>query len=317
VLGVAIVVLVIGHDRGAPLLGAFESAAHGALAGDATIQIITLDADPPDEESSARASAVDGVVELSWTADGSKARIHCYLSREHRWLDREISFGTGDPASTREASERGRLLGFAVATMFSEAPEPAPNRTPTAAAAPELPAPAASQPAKPIADFRRSLEFAGQISSGVQGTAAGFGAAAALRVSLHGPVWARLFVSGRTGNIAPAQATTQNALFGGGVALTMPLGRFQLGARSDLFANYFAATHLSEDDVHPDRRTRWLPGADLLGEAGFHLTGSAVVFAGAGIEAVLGKTEIYTHGQRVAVVAPLRVVGEFGFRIGF
>jgi hypothetical protein len=134
---------------------------------------------------------------------------------------------------------------------------------------------------------------------------------------MHGPLSARLFIAGRTGDIPAAQASTRNALFGGGVALAMPLRRFELGVRSDIFANYFEAIHLSDDDLSPDRRSRWLPGADLVAESEFHLAGSAGVFLSAGIEAVLGKTEIYTHGKRVAVVPPLRAIAEFGFRIGF
>jgi hypothetical protein len=316
VLGVAIVVLVIGHARGDAMLGAFQATAHGALGTDAKIEVIALDDDPPDEESRARTGAVDGVIELSWTADGATARLHCYLSREGRWLDREITFDSGTPASTREAKERGRLLGFAVATMFSEGSEAPPSATPPPSPRRELATPP-SQPLVPVEQRGRSFEFAGQLSSGIEGTAAGFGASAALRVSISGPSWARLFISGRSGSVSAAQATTRNALFGGGIALSLPLGRFDLGARSDLFANYFEATHLSEDDVSPDRRSRWLPGADLFAEGGFHLTGSASLFTALGMEAAFGKTELYTHNQRVAVVPPLRLTGEFGFRIGF
>jgi len=316
VLGVAIVVLVVAHGRGDPLLGAFEAAARSALGGDANFQIVTVEEDPPDEVSSAQAGAVDGVVELSWTADGRKARIHCYLSREQRWLDREITFGADTLGSAREAVERGRLLGFAVATMFYETPEPLLSPAPTQLAQ-EAHAPALNQALMPISARRRTLEFAGQLSSGLGGTAAGLGAGAAFRLSMHGPLWARLFIAGRTGNIAAAQANTRNAMFGAGVAVALPVRQFELGVRSDIFANYFEATHLSDDDVSPDKRSRWLPGADLLAEGGFQLAGSAGVFLSAGIEAVIGKTEIYTHGQRVAVVPPLRAIGEFGFRIGF
>ena len=316
-LGVAIVVLVIGHGRGDPLLGAFEATALGALGRDASLQIITVDEDPPDDESSERAKTVDAIVELSWSADGARSRIHCYLSREQRWLDREITFNASNPGSTHEAAERGRLLGFAVATMFSEAPPAPPSPAPSSPSTQELQTPVRNQTDDPLPAMSRSLEFAGLVSSGVGGTAAGLGAGAAFRASLDGPWWARLSIAGRTGNIDSAQASTRNVLFGGGIALALPVQRFRFGVRSDIFASYFEATHLSEDDIAPDRRSRWLPSADLLGEAGFQLAGSASVFLGAGIEAWLGKTEIYTHGLRVAVVPPLRAVGEFGFRIGF
>ena len=326
-LGVAIVVLVIGHGAADPSLVAFQAAAQNALGKEARIRLVEVAKDPPDEESVARAGSADGIVELSWTADGSKTLIHCYVAHEHRWLDRQITFGAGDASSTREAAERGRLLGFAVATMFSEAGEslavrasPLPAApSPGASPDPDRAVTPANRPVGAPSNARRSLEFGGQVSSGLQGTAAGVGAAAALRAGVLGPLWARVFVAGRSGSIPAAQATTRTALLGVGAALAWPISRsrFELGVRSDLFVRYFDTTHLSEDDVEPDRRSRWLPGADLVAEGGFQLAGSAGVFLGVGAEGVLGKTEIYTHAQRTAVVPPLRAVGEVGFRIGF
>jgi len=328
VLGVAIVVLVIGHEAADPSLAAFQAAAQNALGKEARIRLVEVAKDPPDEESVARAGSADGIVELSWTADGSRTLIHCYLAHERRWLDRQITFGAGDASSTREAQERGRLLGFAVATMFSEAAAessavPAsPLPALPAASAPPVPDRTATPAGRPVGappSARRSLEFGGQVSSGLQGTAAGIGAAAALRAGVLGPLWARVFVAGRSGSIPAAQATTRTALLGVGSALAWPFSRsrFELGVRTDLFVSYFDTTHLSEDDVEPDRRSRWLPGADLVAEGGFQLAGSAGIFLGLGVEGVLGKTEIYTHTQRTAVVPPFRAVGEMGFRIGF
>jgi hypothetical protein len=128
-----------------------------------------------------------------------------------------------------------------------------------------------------------------------------------------------LFVAGRSGNVPLAQASTRTAQLGAGmaVALLPPTHRFELGARLDAFASYFDASHLSEDDLSPDRRSRWLPGADLLAEGGVRISGGAGLMAAVGIEALLGKTEIYTHGSRVAVVPPFRAVAELGFRARF
>jgi hypothetical protein len=126
-------------------------------------------------------------------------------------------------------------------------------------------------------------------------------------------------LAGRTGNIPEAQASTRTALMGGGVALAFlpDTQRFELGARVDVFASYFDASHLSEDDVAPDRRSRWLAGGDLVAEGGIHVSGGAGVLLAAGVEGMLGKTEIYTHGSRVAVVPPFRAIAELGFRTRF
>jgi hypothetical protein len=324
VLAITLVVLVIAQQPGDPSTLAFERAVRGVLGQEANIQIQALPDNPPDEESIAKAGAADGVVELFWATDGTKASIHCYVSRERRWVDREISFGAGTASPEREAAERGRLLGFAVATMFVEDAQPEPELeppTPVAIARPRRePVRKPSPERRPQATAPgRRLEFAGIVSSGLGGTAAGLGASAGLRLSWLGPLWARLFLSGRSGNIPAAQTSTRTVLLGGGLAFAAlpPTDRFELWIRADAFASYFEASHLSEDDSAARVQSRWLPGSDLVLEGGVHLAGITGLFVGGGVEAMLGKTEIYTHGRRMAVVPPFRVVGEFGFRTGF
>lgn len=304
-----------------PLTAAFARAARGVLGDGASVQLIAVEADPPDEESVARAEGASGVVELSWTKDGARASLHCYVTSERRWIDREITFGGGSGSGEREASEKGRLLGFAAATMFATYAPAQPER-PTAAPKPPAPVVKPTLPSRdvPPAELaRRTLEFAGVVSTGVKGTDGGLGALAGLRLRFHGPFWARAFVAGRAGSLPTAQASTRTALLGGGAVIAALPGssRFELGLRLDGFASYFSASHLSEDDVVPDERSRWLPGADLVAEGGFRFAGSAGVFAGVGLEAVFGRTDVYTHGNRVAVVPPLRAIGEIGFRTGF
>jgi hypothetical protein len=75
-----------------------------------------------------------------------RARLHCYLSREQRWVDRQIEFGG---AGEREECERGRLLGFAVATMFTD--DNARTEPETAAEAVTGPATQPTRPARPLA----------------------------------------------------------------------------------------------------------------------------------------------------------------------
>jgi hypothetical protein len=329
VVGVSLVILLVAQAAPSPEMGAsFERAARGALGPNAKIEIVTVDDDPPDEESAARASAgtVDGIVELSWSS-AARARLHCYLAREGRWVDREITFDTSRSSSTREISERGRLLGFAVATMFApdehgaEAatsqgePRPAAIVVPPPAPT-DTPAPRPVSPPQP----QRTLEFAGVFSSGIGGIASSVGATAALRLAWLGPVSARFFLSGRAGSIAQAQATTRTALGGAGLAVSAlpPEATLQLGARLDAFVSNFAASHLSEDDVEADTQNRWLPGAALLAEGGLRFPRGVVgLFLGGGLEAVAGRTHIYTHGLEVANVPPLRIVGELSLRASF
>jgi hypothetical protein len=322
-----LLVLVIAQDVESPSAVAFERAARRALGGDAVVRLIEVAADPPDEETVARGAQSDGVVELGWSGDGTQASIHCYLTREARWVDRQISFGAGSASSEREAAERGRFLGFAVATMFNEeAPAPGPARDTREAPEPR-PSTTATPPdarsgtllAPPRDAARRALEFAGIASTGIRGTAAGLGATAGLRFAWTGPLWARLFVAGRAGNIPEAQASTRTVHLGAGLAMSLlsPEQQLELGLRLDAFGSYFEATHFSEDDVVPDRQSRWLPGATVAAEVGYRFTGNLAAYASGGLEAVLGHTEIYTHGSQVAVVPPLRGVLELGMRTLF
>ena len=319
------------------LAGAFAQAARRVLGGDAKIQTRVASEDPPDEQSANDANGVDGVVELSFATEASKARVHCYLSKEHRWVDREISFGERRGSLLRETLERGRLLGFAVATMLTgdadaettsdAAPTPEPVPAPPAKLPPASPTiqgpttvPAEEHPVQPAArPGRRSLEFAGIGSTGLDGTAGGLGASASLRLAWTGPLWARLFIAGRTGSIPKAQTSTRTVLMGGGLAVALlPEPRpVELGVRLDAFASYFDASHLSEDDESADRRSRWQAGGDVIVEGGLQIAGGASALLGIGIEGILGRTDIYTHGTRVAEVSPLRAVAELGFRTRF
>lgn len=333
-LATTLIILVIGQRASDPSTLALEQALRGVLGPTAQIDLRVVAEDPADDASAAQAAGSDGLVELVWAGDGSKARVHCYLVHESRWVDREIGFGAGTGSPAREATERGRLLGFAIGTMFTEEAElrsepaaPAQQERPPAPPASTKSEPSSSprsdgndRPLLPPAPpARRVLEFAGTASAGLRGSASGLGASAGLRLQLAGPIWARLFLSGRGGNLETAQSTTRTGLFGGGFALAaLPKSaRFELGLRTDVFASYFEASHFSNDDTQPDRRSRWLPGADLLGEAGMHIVGRTGLFLGAGLEAMFGKTEIYARDVRVAVVPPFRVVGEFGFRTPF
>jgi hypothetical protein len=323
-LGISLMVIMIGDDAPDAATRAFERAARSVLGPQTSVLVRQVEVDPADAESAAFGAELDGVVELSWSEDHSGARLHCYLSREQRWVDREIEFGIGHDGSERELHERGRLLGFAVATMFTEEgtsaepaaapvvePAPAPATVPRVALSPSAPRPPSAR--------ERTLEFAGIVSSGVDGTAAGLGAMAGVRVALVGPLSLRGFVAGRAGNIPQAQASTRTGQLGAGLSLAVlpPTSPWDVGVRADGMCSYFEASHLSEDDAESDRRQRWLGGADLIAEGGFRLTGGAGLYFGSGIEVMFGKTEVFTHGARVAVVPPLRAVAELGFRTRF
>jgi len=343
VLAITLTIIVIAQNPnldhcepglcgGAAMMSAFRQAAQRVLGGDAQLQTQVVTGDPSDDAVVTSSHDTDGVVELSFSPQGQKASLHCYLAREKRWLDREISFGDRPGSAQSEITERGRLLGFAVATMYAsdsndatreqEPPSPPSVQAPTPEVAPSVATRRATLPESAAVPERRAryvAEFAAVMSTGLEGTASGLGASAGFRMGLTGPLWARLFIAGRSGNVPAAQASTRTALMGGGVAFAFlpDSASFELGTRIDFFASYFDMSHLSEDDIAPDRRSRWQAGGDFVAEGGWRITRNAGAFLGAGIEATLGKTDIYTHQQRVAVVPPFRATAELGFRTRF
>jgi hypothetical protein len=86
----------------------------------------------------------DAVAEVTWS-DGAhrQARLHVHLARTGRWVDRSIGFQPSDADA-----ERGRTIGFAVASMIPEAPGAAEAEPPVAPWPPSPPAPPAP-PAPP------------------------------------------------------------------------------------------------------------------------------------------------------------------------
>jgi hypothetical protein len=317
-----LIIIVIAQNAGAVSAGGFERAVRGVLGPNANLQVRYVDQDPADEETEALGNDADGVVELTWSEDDARAKIHCYVARQQRWVDREIVFRSNGPSPEREAAERARLLGFAVATLLGvESPPAKPEPVPSAKPPPRVPARRSVEPRRGATPPtpRRSLEFGGIASVGMAGPASGFGASAAVRLVLARPLWLRVFVAGRAGDVDAAQVSTRTVELGVGpsVALLPRSTPWELGLRADVMLSYFGAAYLAANSLVPEHRSRWLGGCDFLGEIGFRFAGNTGMFVAGGVEAVLGPTDIYARGVRMAVVPAFRGVGELGLRTAF
>ncbi len=339
-----LIVLVLAPPPPPAVQDAFEVAATEVLGDELQLRVEQLDSAPSDDAVLARLGDAAGIVELSWSDAPGRVVVHCYLAEQQRWLRREISFDASDPLQ-----DRGRLLGFAVASMFAGDPidaGDAPSSGASEVLAPDPPPPAqAAQAATAAAERQatnpdqppratprtdsavtsrrdlgeRSLEFAGIGSFGIGGTARGLGAGLGLRVAIASPVWARAGLSARTGEIPRADASTLTALAGAGlgVDLTPRRSTLSLSVRTDLLAGWFTVSHFSDDDSDPTRQGRALVGADLLATATYPFADTAAVSGSVGLESMLGSTEIFTHGERVATVPILRGIAEIGLRTEF
>jgi hypothetical protein len=324
-----LIVLITSPLAVEPTTASFERAVREVLGSSAEVHVETLPTSLPDRTALARAGGADGVVELSWSEERSRAVLHSYVKSEQRWIDRTIEFNAAD-----RDGDRGRLLGFAVASMFMDAPRFVEARDVSPVPATPDASPAALVMAAPVTSAHisepspsawpgggigtRSLEFAGiaALGFGANGEA---GARAALSISLSEPLWLRLEVAARAGEIPLAQANVRRLQSGVGLAWSLlpEQSALELRARADALGGWMEVGHLSSDDVKSVRHHRWLLGADAVATLGYRVSTLATVYAGLGLEAMLGRTHVYTHGAEVASVPGLRGMGEAGFRTSF
>jgi hypothetical protein len=322
----------------------FEHAAREVLGASSALQVEASPEPLSDADALDRAGAADGIVELTWNADRRSAVLHCYVSGEKRWVDRVIHFDLAD----RDV-ERGRLLGFAVASMFVDAPVFAEARAHGAAsdavlarsAAPSMPAPAHARvtPVTATPDTgsgldesaaaqlvpwqgraTRSLEFVGVAVTGSgQSGAAEVGASAALGISLSEALWLRVQLGGRAGELPAAQANVRRVVAGVGLAwdVLSEASSLELRLRVDALGSWLQVSHLSNDDATSVKDQRWLAGADTVATLGYRFSTRVTFYTGAGLEALSGSTHVSTHGVERATLPGWRALAEAGFRTHF
>lgn len=334
-----LVVFVISPARVESTVLPFEQAAHEVLGPHAELRVQEVASMPSDAAALERAGSADGVVELSWNAARQTAALHCYIASEQRWVDRTVHFRAADPEP-----DRGRLLGLAVATMFSDAPgfaredalvqpsiEPMPAAA-SAAVSPSAPiavpaahdaqgsaafdgAPSGPVPAHEEVGGARTVEFAGVAASEL-GTAETLelGAVAALGVPLLRALSVRIQLEGREGEIAAAQAVVRRLIGGVGLAWNVlpDTSPVELRIRASGLGSWFQVSHLSDDDAASVTNHGWLLGGDAVATLGYRVSRHLTLSAGLGFEAMLGETHVFTHGVERATLPAYRGLGELG-----
>jgi hypothetical protein len=145
---VSLIVLVAAGMAGDPTTLAMLRAARDAL-GDAPVEVREAHATPSDDDALAveQQGHADAVVELAWIGAGRQhAKLRLHIARTGRWVERTIGFRPADAPA-----ERGRTLGFAVASILPEVGADV-GGTPGQPAAQSRPGPApqAAQPSQTL-----------------------------------------------------------------------------------------------------------------------------------------------------------------------
>jgi hypothetical protein len=303
-------ILVAAGDAEAPEIISMMAAATEAAGTPDAIRMVSSAA-PSDDEAlrQERAFSARASVQLAFVgADRRHAHLRLHATRTDRWIDREIAFAPGD-----SDNERGRALGFAIASML-------PEGDPTL----RLEAGAAVTPAPPArAPGRHAAALAASAGSGVDGPAGGWGGAlgfdwfVADSFSLGGRISAR---AGRI-EAVDGRAVTTAAGAGGAWWPVAPTAQRRLGIalRADALMLYHWVSH-QRMDGSVEWKGHALPGGELLLEATYRLAGALELLLGGGAEVAFGTidvTVVAPPASGSARIPALRGVAEAGIRLRF
>lgn len=324
VAALIVVVVATGQSRD-PSTSALVDAARATTGA----RVMVEESDAPSDDAALAIASRDHaemVAVVTWDASSARAVIHLHRATDARWLDRAVSF-----QSTDQPPERGRTLGFAIASML---PEIAPAEPPTTPGAPTVPAASttAVAPLAPLADkpdvprgpdkpWHGAVDASGAGALAVGGAGDGVGASLAGHWYFVPRLSLRVGAGVRSGQVGTAQATSLTLLGSIGLGFrlleTRPGQPISLGGRAALLAVRESLSHLSADDSAASTQDRWLPGGELMLEACAHFVPNAAVLLAVGPQAELGQTAVYVRGKQVATLTPWRLAGEVGLRARF
>jgi len=254
-LALVLVVFVSSADADSPATAALAHAAEEVLGTESRVTIQSYDVPLDDAQLTAAAPNADLIAEVSWRDSAHRhAAVHCYVGKLHRFVNREVAFDDDD-----DLRERGRMIGFSVASMAPEVEGASP--APPPAIAPPKPTPIAPDeasdtpsPARASAAPRTigTVDVAALTATGFGGPAGGFGASIAGRWLFLPAFSLRLGAGVRRGDVPVAESVSELAFGALGLGFqfssTSSASPFVFGGRTDLLLLSYELRHLSSDD---------------------------------------------------------------------
>ena len=304
-----IVLWVVASEISSPTTLSLTHAFADAVSGEQQAAIEVRESDDQAGAAPVKHVAGSGVVLLRWTGDHHRnANLRCYLPQSHRWVSRNVRFAREDPEE-----ERGRALGFLLASMYVDELSPKLPQPPREARA-RHDTPRPESPSDRDATSAVAISAAGSLAG--PGDIAGFGAWLGVEFAVSSRATIGAAAEARLGSISAAQATTRvvDLLAGAEIRVLGGSRGPWLGLRSALGAAHVSTTHLSADDPAPDAQYRVLPLAEIGVRLGYGLgsLGDATVELGA--QSPFSPTDIYVHGRQQATLAALYPVARLGVR---
>jgi hypothetical protein len=310
VLALVILVFVDAHDAATPLPGALARAAEDALGAGVSVSIRSAPADSPTASlvAAGRAEHAMAVARITWTDElRTQARLDVVSIEGGPARNSTIAFTAADPLA-----ERGRAIGLVLAALLAPENRARLERAKNARADVTPPAIVASPPPPPEPRRHFALDAAAEGGFAIGGAGTGAGGTLGLRWQPGSRVALRVGARARFGEVSVAEAAATDLAVAAGVVLfVVPPAdqrRFALALRADALLLWESLSHLSPDDVEAVRAAHLLPGADALVEGQVAVSPTLALVLGAGAELAFGRTDVYVHQEKVAEIAPLRLV---------
>lgn len=309
---VVVLLFVALGDANDPATRAVTRTTQEVLGDESVVLVREVAAMPADDdavrlETALRASAV---VELKWLGPDHRAatvRVHTFHGA---WTERALTFAAADAAS-----ERGRVIAFAVAAMVpAEAPPPVPLPQPPPAAASPVAEPRRVPPDRAHVEPRPprvAVDIAAHLATGamIESRAVGGGVAVAWTPSWIG---LRAAVSGRSAVADVAGAALTTVRFGAGAMGSHPVTRWlAIGAHVEAGVLRLAATRAGASAA------RTLPYGVAAMDLLLSLKPGDALLLSVGIEHTAGPTHLIVEGESLGALPRTRAVFELGARIAF
>jgi len=246
-----------------------------------------------------------GAVELTWQPGTSEAHLRCYVPSTKRWIERSVRFDADDPEA-----ERGRTLGFVVASIFVEAP---------AKADPPKPKPKPKREVSPPPEPEHPrVGAAAAVSAVGPGDGTSFGVNIVFDYRVLPKLRLGITGEGRFGTMPSVQATLR--YLGGGATVTWEMFRPKrntwLGATVGVSGAELRLTHLESDDPEPDALSHVVLVVHPMVSGGLSLGGAAAAFVEAGVEVLSGRTTVVV-GEDQAEIGRFTPAARLGLRTDF
>lgn len=254
----------------------------------------------------------DAVAVVVWSdSESTHATLRVHRPSSGGVVAREMDFRPADGTS-----DRGRAVGFAIASMMPPVADEGP-RTPASPAPPNVPSAPAELPAAPTAapPPRVGVDLLFAITGGVGGDAGGFGGALGVRYVLADRFDVRAALAATQGSFPSVAGTLTLVKPTIGVGWqALRIERATISPRFEIGPWHHSVSRSGEGVTEGNR---WIPGMSVVLEGSWRVVERLDIITAVGVDVALGSTRVFVGAEERTSIPVTRLVGFSGARIAF